>query len=100
MTQILLTWYADLVQAEKDKMSITFKLATALRDSIHPRLDVVEDVKELVVAAICDLFAMRPGVSARLEIDTGGKNLIEDWARARNIVREVYRGGTTEGNKC
>ncbi len=39
-------------------------------------------------------------VLKRLETDGGDKQRIEKWAKEHNIVREEYRGGTMEGNKC
>ena len=39
-------------------------------------------------------------VLAKMRKDGEDAKRIEDWARAHNIVREEYRGGVMEGNKC
>ena len=39
-------------------------------------------------------------VLLRLERDGEDRQRVEHWAAARNIVREEYRGGALEGNKC
>ncbi len=76
---------------------IEMPLFTDLPDDIEI-LDLIPPPElHLMMGVVSKLYEE---VLARLERDGEDRKKIEHWAAAHNIVREEYRGGTMEGNKC